>query len=233
MRFNQSGIAIGPILFIIAVLAVLAAAIAAGSGSFTAGTTNESSKLAAQAIIARADEMADAVQKVMLSHNCADTDISFYDAARSTSLNINSNAPSDKTCHIFDPAGGGLINLRFPATYFAKTSTYAESETGYFAYGSQNGYVGIDTTGSSALTLALWGLTDNVCIAINRMLGFNASNSFAPLSLSFWGGVNFTGTYSYQMQVTAWPTGYKAGCIVYENPGGVFNNIYNRILIAR
>ena len=38
----NAGIAIGPILFIIAILAILAAAIAAGSGSFTAGTTSES-----------------------------------------------------------------------------------------------------------------------------------------------------------------------------------------------
>ena len=38
---REVGIAIGPILFIIAILAILAAAIAAGSGSFTAPTATE------------------------------------------------------------------------------------------------------------------------------------------------------------------------------------------------
>ena len=46
-----AGIAIGPILFIIAILAILAAAIAAGSGSFTSGTTSESAKTKASALI--------------------------------------------------------------------------------------------------------------------------------------------------------------------------------------
>ena len=36
---NQDGIALGPILFIIAILAIIAAAIAAGTGEFTANDT--------------------------------------------------------------------------------------------------------------------------------------------------------------------------------------------------
>ena len=41
---NQDGIALGPILFIIAILAIIAAAIAAANGGFTANTTTESDK---------------------------------------------------------------------------------------------------------------------------------------------------------------------------------------------
>lgn len=48
---KDAGIAIGPILFIISVLGILAAAIAAGSGSFTIGTTNETNKARASALI--------------------------------------------------------------------------------------------------------------------------------------------------------------------------------------
>ncbi|MGE4351418.1 MAG: hypothetical protein AB7E52_04425 [Bdellovibrionales bacterium] len=47
----NAGIAIGPILFIIAVLGILASAIAAGSGSFTTGTTGESNRAKATALI--------------------------------------------------------------------------------------------------------------------------------------------------------------------------------------
>lgn len=48
---GDAGIAIGPILFIIAVLGILAAAIAAGSGSFTTSTTGESNRTKAAALI--------------------------------------------------------------------------------------------------------------------------------------------------------------------------------------
>ncbi len=48
---GRKGIAIGPILFIIAILGILAAAIAAGSGSFTTSTTTESNRTKAAAII--------------------------------------------------------------------------------------------------------------------------------------------------------------------------------------
>jgi len=48
---DDAGIAIGPILFIIAILGILAAAIAAGSGSFSTGTATESAKAKAVALI--------------------------------------------------------------------------------------------------------------------------------------------------------------------------------------
>ena len=47
----KAGIAIGPILFIIAVLGLLASVIVAGSGGFTAGTTGESNRSKAAALI--------------------------------------------------------------------------------------------------------------------------------------------------------------------------------------
>lgn len=48
---SDAGIAIGPILFIIAVLGILAAAIAAGSGSFTTSTSSEGNRAKAAALI--------------------------------------------------------------------------------------------------------------------------------------------------------------------------------------
>ena len=67
---NQDGIALGPILFIIAILAILAAAIAAGSGSFTANTNTESAKAMAETIINSCDDYQRDVQIVMLQNEC-------------------------------------------------------------------------------------------------------------------------------------------------------------------
>lgn len=47
----EAGIAIGPLLFIIAIIGVLAIAIAASSGSFNGGTASESARLKASSLI--------------------------------------------------------------------------------------------------------------------------------------------------------------------------------------
>src|SRR5580704_1567173 len=54
---RNAGIALGPILFIIAILAILAAAIAAGSGSFNAPTATEGDKTKASALIEVGDNL--------------------------------------------------------------------------------------------------------------------------------------------------------------------------------
>jgi type II secretory pathway pseudopilin PulG len=48
---HQQGIALGPILFMIAILAILAGAIAAGSGGFTANANKENAKITAATLI--------------------------------------------------------------------------------------------------------------------------------------------------------------------------------------
>ena len=53
---DDAGIAIGPILFVIAVLAILASAIAAGIGSLTGGATMETATLMAQTILNQGSE---------------------------------------------------------------------------------------------------------------------------------------------------------------------------------
>jgi type II secretory pathway pseudopilin PulG len=106
----DAGIAVGPILFIIAILGLLASAIAAGSGSFTASTSTQEAKAQAQAIIQYADLVKFAVDLVRGS-GCTDEQISFENNI--VSGYTNSNAPADHSCHVFDPLGGG-VNLQKP-----------------------------------------------------------------------------------------------------------------------
>ena len=103
---HQRGIAIGPILFIVAILAVLASAIAAGSGSFNSDTSTVKAKAQATAILEYADEVKFAVDRV-LGKGCTDTQISFENPI--VSGYVNPNAPADKSCHVFDVNGGGIV----------------------------------------------------------------------------------------------------------------------------
>ena len=70
---NQRGIALGPILFIIAILAILAAAIAAGNSGFNANTNTENTKSIAETIVQQADQINMAVQRVRVDNSCAAT----------------------------------------------------------------------------------------------------------------------------------------------------------------
>jgi len=92
---SDAGIAIGPILFIIAVLGILAAAIAAGSGSFTTSTTGESNRAKAAALIDIGQTLKIGFDRLV----GGGTD--FFD------VNIDPADITD-TVDLFSPNGGGI-----------------------------------------------------------------------------------------------------------------------------
>ncbi len=95
-RFDpDEGIAIGPILFIIAVLGILASAIAAGSGSFNTTTTKESSRAKAAALIDIGQTLKFGVDRLMAYETAFDDIIIGV---------TDTSGPSD----LFSPTGGGI-----------------------------------------------------------------------------------------------------------------------------
>ena len=82
----RSGIAIGPILFMVAILAILATAIASGASSWSSDQTRESDQTMASAIIGIGKDLQAGVARVM-SHGCADTQISFENPVVSSYVN--------------------------------------------------------------------------------------------------------------------------------------------------
>lgn len=90
-----AGIAIGPILFIIAVLGILAAAIAAGSGSFTTGTAGESNRAKASALIDIGQNLRIGFDRIV------GNGIEFGDV-------IIDETETDSAEDLFSPAGGGI-----------------------------------------------------------------------------------------------------------------------------
>lgn len=102
---RDAGIAIGPILFIIAVLGILAAAIAAGSGSFTIGTTNETNRARATALIDIGQNLKIGMDRIL------------GNGVEFTSVVIDEDNTSD-TVDLFSPMGGGIAA---PSTTMAAT----------------------------------------------------------------------------------------------------------------
>ena len=93
---QNAGIAIGPILFIIAVLGILASAIAAGSGSFTTGTTGESNRAKATALI-------DIGQNLKIGHDRIQGN-----GETTVASVVIDPAQTTAATHLFSPIGGGI-----------------------------------------------------------------------------------------------------------------------------
>ncbi|QQR69196.1 MAG: hypothetical protein IPI58_00470 [Alphaproteobacteria bacterium] len=71
---------IGPILWVVAIIAVLAAAIAAGSGSFNGDISAVKAKAQATAILGYVNELQIGVDRVLL--RCPDTQISLANSSK-------------------------------------------------------------------------------------------------------------------------------------------------------
>jgi len=92
---SDAGIAIGPILFVVAILGILAAAIAAGSGSFTGSSSTESARTKAAALIQIGQNLKVGADRLVGLGYDADT---IHIDVTSTTLDND----------IFSPSGGGV-----------------------------------------------------------------------------------------------------------------------------
>ncbi|QQR69631.1 MAG: hypothetical protein IPI58_02925 [Alphaproteobacteria bacterium] len=175
---NQRGIAIGPILAVVAILAVLASAIAAGSGSFNSDTSAVKAKAQATAILEQAHEVKLGVDRV-IAKGCTNTEISFENPM--VSGYTNSNAPSDKSCHVFDVNGGGIVWKSSPPNIGGRYNNEGYFYTGHYNItGTAGGHSHQD------LIMFLINIPADVCGEINKILF--SSSSIAPFP---WGYTSF------------------------------------------
>ena len=191
MRFNQSGIAIGPILFIIAILAVLAAAIAAGSGSFTAGTSNEKAKTFSSSIMTQAGAIKNGVEKVLIGNSCTVNDLAFDSPGFSGDEKSGGTTAS---CNVYDITGGGVLPASLPTGAQDLTlapsgfSIYAGMYMFEFNRGTGLAEVVPHMSGtnwmSGQLMLFAPYITHDVCVSLNQMCNANPP-SYAPLSTTY------------------------------------------------
>jgi hypothetical protein len=228
---NQDGIALGPILFIIAILAIIAAAIAAGAGSFNANTTTENVKSLAEIIVNRAEQVSMAVQKVYIDNGCADTQINFYNGTDPVSA--NSNAPTDHSCDLYSPLGGGILQLPIPAAAIdaTKSSAFTTSTgvpTGFFVPNQWNALANVGTTAADLL-LITFDLTSSVCTRINQIVNYNPP-SFTPPTLSIYIAYGFNGSFPGGANPN-FGAGFTQGCYYDASYGGEY--AYVRVLLAR
>ena len=200
-RFSgDSGIAIGPILFVIAILAVLAAAIAAGSGSFTGRTTQESSKIMASTILQNIDDVETAVKLIeangytyqQVSFEIPSSGLTqFANGSDGQSQTVNALC-TDDACKVFMSDGGGVVATAWPLQAFdlgavqnvlgGAALCLASTERCRYAY-LQAQPMHIDGLGSSAdyrFGVDVEGIDQNVCMQINNLTGVSNPDNVPP-----------------------------------------------------
>ena len=226
---TNQGIALGPILFIIAILAVLAAVISAGSGAFNANTKTESAKAMAQVIVAMCDDFQRAQQKMVMENGCDETKLDFSPpgyppGATWVQGNFTGTTGTSRSgngqCAFFDVRGGGVLFKQIPSAALDTTLTGAflsandggvneDAYAGYplflTAYCINN--LGVcsssaASTSNASILMIINYVNYSTCKEINNILQFNHD----PNTLNI-GGIAAGGLYGAFNNSNVWTNG--------------------------
>jgi hypothetical protein len=215
-----SGIALGPILFIIAILALLAAAIAAGSGSFNASISTENAKAMAEVAINQCGAFQDAMN-LLLGNGCDPTAIDYTAPGNPSGSTWNAtngdltgssgtNRAGNGTCALFDPRGGGLVWKPLPSAALVPSPSGAYSALGtmgtnvdaFAGYPILNGNYCINAAGlctpnnnsstsNGAILYLIPYVNSATCAQIDKILAITFNSATAS--------VVYNNTYTYSL----------------------------------
>jgi hypothetical protein len=199
-RLNQqAGIAIGPILFVVAILAILATAIAAGSSTFATNASQETNRTNAGSMIQIGQNLKLGTDRIVAL------------GTPLASVDINAQNTSSNTA-IFSPLGGGLVP---PSTALASTPA-----TDAWIYTWAN----ITNLGSASFErIAMLKVNQGVCDQINTM-GANTTTAAVGTDLT----VVVSNTINFAASVwPATLAGKMTGCInsITTMPGYYFYQV--------
>jgi len=195
-RSSERGSAVLWVFIIIALFAALNFAFMQNtrSGGGGADITAEKMRLHAMEMVNYAQSVKAAVRQLLIN-GCDETEISFENSVSIISNYTNPNSPTNKSCHVFEPEGGGLrflaisedaLDASWKATY---PTRYSLPE---FKSGLQFEGVG---TGESELHMHIGFLDKKACLAINKILGVSNPGGEPPVDLNSGGNIFFLGTY--------------------------------------
>lgn len=204
---SESGIAIGPILFIVAILGILAAALAAGSGTFTGNSSGETARIKASALIQIGSILK--VGMVRMTGNGVDFD----------SVNIDPDDTSGVN-DLFSPTGG---SVNVPSIKLSNDPTI---DVWYYPHAA------VPQMGTAASErLALLKVTPSVCNEVNRKANAILTDAADSSMTADIGDV----TAASLSGAAAWPVpllGKEIGCIHNSN-GATAGYFYYQILGIR
>ncbi|MCI5060759.1 MAG: hypothetical protein MRY79_06785 [Alphaproteobacteria bacterium] len=173
---TQTGNALWFILIAIGLMGLLTVMLSRGSNTTNDTGDYEQTQIAASQILGYAKSLENAVQ-MLLARGCSENEISFENST--IAGYTNANAPTDNSCHVFEPEGAGMEWEDFD-------STNANMVTGSITV------TGLYTT-EPELILSQGRISESQCAQINRSVGLSAT---APTDTAVGTPVQFTGSFS-------------------------------------
>jgi len=171
-RYGEKGFAIGPILLIVAILAVLTMAFASSNNSFTVSSSSQSNKVVASTVMGQGSDMRTAADRV-ISNGFLITDVTYTGAATQADL--------------FSVAGGGTAQPIPPAQALTSTS----NNYSFITTAKMNG---VGTAGAASLAVVL-PIKQAICQQVDDVL---FSNSTVPTATASANSLDLTGAAAAQ-----------------------------------
>jgi hypothetical protein len=218
------------ILVAVALFGALSYTMSKGNRAGVSNVGKEQASLAVSEMLENAQAIRRVVQQLQIN-GCDETEISFENTT--TSGYTNPNAPTDESCHVFRPNGGGM-RYTAPDTTWLDTSQSAGANYGEWRF---VGHTQVEGVGSSEpeLRMATGFLKESVCLAINDKIGVQNPSGAPPVDGNTVSGAGpFIGTYDSPVADSIGDDGGHdlAGRTVFCREG---NNgfQFNQVLIAR
>lgn len=180
---NQNGSILFYILIAVVLFAALGYSVAQMSRFGAEEVGDEKASIYADSILQYAQSIREAVNMLRISNGCEAEDISFEN--NFVTGYTNGNAPSDYSCHVFHPDGGGMAWIQAESHLNDGTPYHFESRR---AIGSGSS--------SNDLIMGLAHINLNICKKINQKLHDYTGDPYRdPDNFSVWGTGRFTGSY--------------------------------------
>ncbi len=224
----------GNVLFMILIAVILFAALsyAVSNSSRTGTNTLDKDILKADATeIINHFSAIQAATTRLIARGCDLSQISFEEPRDGNQF--NPSAPSNKSCHVFRPEGGGVPPKYLKEEWLSTDIASASGNDYYYVTGSDS-ITDIGTTCTTAscadLIVNIWDLTKELCEVLNELSGEKGLNTVIPSDSLL--GEDYEGSFRSSPRIvftSAALRGKIAAC--YRDT--VFGYVFTSVAIAR
>ncbi|PCJ97026.1 MAG: hypothetical protein COA45_10420 [Zetaproteobacteria bacterium] len=224
----------GNVLFIILIAVVLFAALSFVTSTMMRGGANigrEKAGIYVSEILTYSRSLSESVRFIRISNECAVEDVSFerspFDG--SDTDYVNGSAPSDYSCHVFHPDGGGVAYSEMHPEIFDSAYSGSPNYEQWIISGSAK-VIGLGSDSAGELILALPYLKKSVCEILAKRL-----EQSIPIPIDGVGGIDltkFVGSYA-STSTYDFVDNMMVGCINVTSGGDPRSYTFFSVLIRR
>jgi hypothetical protein len=241
-RLTESGGALVYIFIGVILFGALAFSFAKGIRTSGTGDIDEkTAKLVATDLIGYANTVASAVSRLQ-TDGCSETEISFENPY--VAGYTNPNAPVDKHCHVFDPAGGNVQHLSIDTDWldsaYSANTIYGDFYVPVGRVCVQDIGTGTSATGctdasQNDIIFVIPYLKREICLAVDNLLGITLNAGEPPQdAASSWsaGNTKFTGSFGAPLGIINLPSNTDKPSACFEGTTSPVANSYHFMTVV-